>query len=430
MSLSRPESADVVVIGAGLAGIAAAARLAKARHRVVLLEQRDRIGGAWATAELDGVTVDAAPPIFSFPAPWRDLFRKSGRALEAEFARSGDELAPALPATHVFPDGTECVLPVSRGDQDAALADRFGRPVANRWRDLVDRLGEVWQALRPLGIEAELIDRHQLTRGVRKTLLARKTVADLARDLDHPQLSMIINDLGYLAGSRPDRTPAFVAVQLYLDRTFGRWTAGSGATMINMLQQRLELRGVEIRTATRATGITDPLTVITNEGAIAACAVIASCDPPQLYRQLLPRTAARAERRRAQRLQPALAPSIGLAWAGDQPGRPRNDEPTETVRHRQRSGPTVSYTRPVGERTLLLTYDYADGRPDPAAGAAWQGFGSWLDRPPTTSAVPGLFTAGPSSRSGPGPSQQILSGALAAYATQRRIAPDRPLEPR
>ena len=425
-----PESADVVVIGAGLAGIAAAARLAKARHRVILLEQRDRIGGAWATTELDGATVDAAPPIFSFPAPWRDLFRKSGRALEAEFARSGDELVAAPPAKHLFADGTEFVLPISRGDQDAALADRFGRPIADRWRELLDSLAEVWQALRPLGVEAELTDRHQLSRAVRKTLLARKTVADLADELDHPQLSMIINDLGYLTGSRPDRTPAFVAVQLYLDRTFGRWTAGSGATMINILQQRLELRGVEIRTRTRATGIADPLAVITDQGRIAAKAVIAGCDPPQLYRHLLPRTAARAERRRAERLQPALTPSIKLAWAEREQSALRSDEPTETVRHRPGSAPTVTYTRPVGDSTLRLRHDYADPRPDPAAGAAWQGFGSWLDRPPTTSAVPGLFTAGPSSRSGPGPSQQILSGALAAYAAQHRIAPDRPLEPR
>lgn len=425
-----PESADVVVIGAGLAGIAAAARLAKARHRVILLEQRERIGGAWATTQFDGVTVDTAPPIFSFPAPWRDLFRKSGRALEAEFARSGDELVAAAPATHVFTDGTEFVLPVSRGDQDAALSDRFGRPVADRWRDLVDGLGEVWQALRPLGVEAELTGRHQLTRAVRKTLLAKKTVADLADDLDHPQLSMIINDLGYLSGSGPDRTPAFVAVQLYLDRTFGRWTAGSGTAMINILQQRLELRGVEIRTSTRATGITDPLTVITELGRITADAVIATCPPRQLYRQLLPGTAARAERRRVDRLPPALAPSIQLAWADANPGHPRTGEPTETVRHRPGSGPTVTYTRASGDRTLRLSYDYADSRPDPAAGVGWQGFGSWLDRPPTTSVVPGLFIAGPASRSGPGPSQQILAGALAAYAAQHRIAPDRPLEPR
>lgn len=421
-----PEQSDVVVIGAGLAGMAAAARLAKAGHRVILLEQRDRIGGAWATRDLDGLVVDAAPPIFSFPAPWRDLFRKSGRALEAEFARSGEELAPAPPARHVFGDGTEFVLPISRGDQDAAIAERFGRAVADRWRDLVDSLGDVWQALRPLGIEGELAGKEQLDRNTRKALWWRRTVADLARELDHPQLSQVVNDLARQLGSRPDRTPAFAAVQLYLDRSFGRWTAGSGTTMINVLHQRLELRRVDVRTGSRATRIdTDPLTVITDQGPVTAAAVVATCDAPQLYHDLLPPTTARTERRRADRLQAAVAPAISLSWTDH-----RGDEPTETVRHRSAAPPTISYTRPMGDRTLQITYDYSAGHPDPAAGPAWQGSGSWLDRPPTTSALRGLFTAGPSSRSGPGPSHQILSGTLAAYAVQRLIAPDRPLEPR
>ena len=424
-----PESAAVVVIGAGLAGIAAAARLAKAGHHVTLVEQADRIGGAWRPTDLDGISVDAAAPIFSFPAPWRDLFRKSGRDLATEFARSGDDLVPASPARHVFEDGTELVLPDSRGDQDAIIAERFGRPVADRWRDLVDGLGEVWQTLRPLGVETELTDRKQLTRAVRKALRSRETLADLARDLDHPKLSTIITDLAYPTGSRPERTPAFVAVQLYLDRTFGRWTAGSGATMINSLRQRLELRKVEISTSTRVTGIgTDPLIVATDQGRLPAAAVIATCDAPQLYRELLPSGAARAERRRAGRLVPAVVPAIDLSWAPE-PGI-RADGPTETVRHRRGSAPVIDYTRPIAGRTLRIAYDFASGRTDPAAGPAWNGFGSWLDRPPTTSAVPGLFIAGSFSRSGSGPSQQILSGALAAYAAQRLIAPDRPLEPR
>jgi len=37
--------ADVVVIGAGFAGIAAARDLAEAGRRVVVMEARDRIGG-------------------------------------------------------------------------------------------------------------------------------------------------------------------------------------------------------------------------------------------------------------------------------------------------------------------------------------------------------------------------------------------------
>ena len=93
----------VIVIGGGLAGLAAAARLAKVGHAVELYEQSDRLGGSWAPYQLEsGITVDDAPSIIGFPAPWRDLFRKSGRPLEAELARIGYALAPAGPPTMIF----------------------------------------------------------------------------------------------------------------------------------------------------------------------------------------------------------------------------------------------------------------------------------------------------------------------------------------
>ncbi|HSU35659.1 MAG TPA: FAD-dependent oxidoreductase, partial [Propionibacteriaceae bacterium] len=59
-----------VIVGGGLAGIAAAARLAKAGHPVELYEKSDRLGGRWAPYALGSVTVDDAPAVLGFPAPW------------------------------------------------------------------------------------------------------------------------------------------------------------------------------------------------------------------------------------------------------------------------------------------------------------------------------------------------------------------------
>jgi monoamine oxidase len=51
--------ADVCVVGAGFAGLAAARRLNQAGLSVVVLEARDRVGGRAHTETLsDGITID------------------------------------------------------------------------------------------------------------------------------------------------------------------------------------------------------------------------------------------------------------------------------------------------------------------------------------------------------------------------------------
>jgi oxygen-dependent protoporphyrinogen oxidase len=52
------ERTEVVVVGAGLAGLAAAHELTAAGHETIVLEREDRAGGRVRTTELDGLTVD------------------------------------------------------------------------------------------------------------------------------------------------------------------------------------------------------------------------------------------------------------------------------------------------------------------------------------------------------------------------------------
>lgn len=56
--MSIPPSADVVIVGAGFAGLSAARELVRLGHKVVVLEGRDRVGGRSSTATVAGVPVD------------------------------------------------------------------------------------------------------------------------------------------------------------------------------------------------------------------------------------------------------------------------------------------------------------------------------------------------------------------------------------
>ena len=54
MADELPSEADVVVIGAGLAGLVAARDLAAAGRTVAVLEARDRVGGRLLNADIGG----------------------------------------------------------------------------------------------------------------------------------------------------------------------------------------------------------------------------------------------------------------------------------------------------------------------------------------------------------------------------------------
>ena len=52
------DSADVVVVGAGVAGLAAAHHVAEAGFDVLVVEADDRVGGRIQTDEVDGFRLD------------------------------------------------------------------------------------------------------------------------------------------------------------------------------------------------------------------------------------------------------------------------------------------------------------------------------------------------------------------------------------
>ena len=342
----------IVVLGATLTGMAAAARLARVGHRVVILDQAE------GPHDLLPSPVDADDTTVTLPAAWRDLFRKSGRPLDAELARHRLSLTPAPPAVHQLPGGDELLLPSDRAGQWHSLVDTLGAGVATTWRDLLDRLDTSWLALRPLGVEAELVTT-RLDRATRQALRPQESLADLAR-LAGPELGGLFTGLALRRDSDPRQAPGWLGTRLSIERTFGRWqlTDPDGvpqptARLADLLVQRIADRGVSVRWSTRAERVAPGL-VNTSDGSLACRAVVVTLDPWQ-HRDLV----GRADRE----------------WAAP----------------------------------LRRLHPAATGGP------RWEGWQTILRLPRLRTGLPGVYHASAFSPAGPEPWAQLLTGALAAY---------------
>src|SRR5688500_11472279 len=94
-----PQTYDAIIIGAGHNGLVAAAYLAKAGQKVLVLERRDVLGGCCVTEEVwPGFKVSTASYVNSLFRP--EIIR------DLELKRHGFEMLPRSPSSFTpFPDG-------------------------------------------------------------------------------------------------------------------------------------------------------------------------------------------------------------------------------------------------------------------------------------------------------------------------------------
>lgn len=318
--------ADVAVVGAGLGGLATAARLAKLGHRVTVYERSDAPGGLLRRVRDGGFEWDATPMQTTVPAVLRDLFRKSGRPIERYV-----DLDLSTPARrHVFVDGTTLDLPTgSRGAQFDAVSGSLGAEAAAAWTTFVDGQAAGWEALR-----AEVLDHpsgasHLGDRRLGRKLRTRLSLDRLLRkELRDERLRLTARYPVERVGGNPLAEPALRAVESYVERTFGVWRApGGAADLADALMRRMTERSVDVRFGTRVTAVCADAgrvtgVVIDDHRAQAADVVVTAVSPREVFDRLLDRPPPDARR--------ALEPSAGavrrshtyLGLNGDLPSLP------------------------------------------------------------------------------------------------------------
>ncbi len=308
--------ARIVVVGAGMGGLAVAARLSAQGHEVTVCEQADAVGGKLGWFERDGFAFDTGPSLLTLPAVYRDLFLKTGTALERSV-----ELVPVDPVCHYrFPDGTELDVPnASRGRTTAALDAALGAGAGRQWADLMDRAGRVWEVTRGPFLESPLDGARTLVRLARRT----SDVATVApwrslrglggQYLRDPRLMMLLDRYATYTGSDPRRAPAALVTVPYVEQTFGAWYVRGGLRRLgDALHRRVLDTGATVLTSARVTEVVAEGgraagVVLADGRRLAADVVVSDVDAAQLYGGLVRDGAADRARTSLARSTPSLS---------------------------------------------------------------------------------------------------------------------------
>jgi phytoene desaturase len=296
----------VVVVGAGVGGLAAAARLAAAGHQVTVFERSDVVGGKLGrhTQEtaVGAFRFDTGPSLLTLPQVFVDLFAATGAKPDEYLA-----LRPLEPIVrHVFPDpgGGPSTTLDSTADP-AAFADRIGAalgdPARLDWQRLWRRAERVWHTSWQHVLRAPIDSPRSLARlawrlGDAAAIGPGRTLRGLGRRYLHDaRLRMLLDRYATYTGADPRRAPAALVAIPYAELAFGGWYVEGGLARLTdaLLSRCLDL-GVVVATDTPVTGIdaaggrVHGVRVSGVAAPVPAEVVVANVDALTVYRELLP----------------------------------------------------------------------------------------------------------------------------------------------
>jgi phytoene desaturase len=237
-------SPKTIIIGAGIAGLAASIRLAIKGHQVEVFEANLYPGGKLSEIQLDGYRFDAGPSLFTLPEQVEELFRLAGKNPQAHFQYH------RLPVTcHYFWEDGKRLKAYSDLDAFAQeVENKLGEP-ADHVRQALRKSAFIYDHLAPLFMHRSL---HKLSTWTNPQAL--KSYLKMGKlgifstmnganesQFKEPKLIQLFNRYATYNGSDPFQTPGTLNIIPHLEFNIGAFFPKKGMQDITQSIYKLAL---------------------------------------------------------------------------------------------------------------------------------------------------------------------------------------------
>ena len=240
----------IVIIGAGIGGLGAAALLAQAGHSVSVFERNEVLGGRAGVFEADGFRFDMGPSWYLMPDVFKRFFASLGEDVDQKL-----DLVRLDPSYRVFFEGTEDPVDVPAAlDGAVAVAESIEPGSGPAFRSYVERVGRQYRLVvdrylyREMSSPLSLIDRHAAS-ALRTLPLYGSIDGYVGKYFKNPRLRQLLEYTLVFLGASPYEAPALYAMMAHVDFGLGVYYPQGGiGKLVEAVAQMGRQRGVSFRT--------------------------------------------------------------------------------------------------------------------------------------------------------------------------------------
>ncbi len=226
----------VIIVGSGIAGLAASVRLAAAGHQVEVFEANAYPGGKLSEVSMNGYRFDAGPSLFTLPELVKELFIVAGKNPQSSFPYIKLEKL----CNYFYEDGTRFTAYSDRerflDELQEKLDIRDVKPVSA----YLDKAAKKYKLTTPIFLERSLhkvstyLNWHTFKAALSyATLENGKTLNQIhEKTFKNPKLVQYFNRFATYNGSSPFRAPGVFTLVSHLEHNDGAYFPKNGMQQI------------------------------------------------------------------------------------------------------------------------------------------------------------------------------------------------------